>query len=1062
MEQDALRNLYRAGMSNVMDVGGAVARASAVVRAINTVEQHRAKSATALFTYYSCNPTLGAADVVRNRKHKDYLRHHQELNENIEWCKLQDSKNVKKVQALLWNHSIYYFTPDEIALALYETTERRGMSINHTFDAPIPGASYEITDGMVKMTVDGNSFPYVHRDVSWMTNTNAHEITIDGTIFTLCWSVVQNGLATKMYSVVLEECAVPPDFNITPVTEAPPEDILKTLNLSQERPGPLGIFVYTDHQNAVYRVIPKLVKYAKNTTFAGKKPDEVSFRQAVGKMRSLEMESVVSAEIRDQYWYSEAFIQSLVVAFVTCAFEYNRSQEWISELMPLINQMGFGMCAKRELAMSEKATNAVLTVGNAVKTVAEVFGADVEIDKLISDRADIQIVGVDKNVKESSSYSKETAKPPTTTPVVPFCISADQDLVQAEIDDRVSTSKEKAKEAKVARQGLKPGTKLHQDTLSSTSIKRFMSCKLRPAAYKRSSTPWVFNTLMGPPLLPNTQSTASIASAKIHRLYDGKEHLDYKQTINLKEMWKEMKDSGYMMKEARIKAAQELRPLSSARHWLHNQYGRRNEPEAVAKLLAGIREREETGIVHHDFQFFVKNEAAPAKGLCNKFRGIFMADPTFASLVNPFYHQTMKILCDTYHPSQPEGATTVISAGLTAPEIGGSIGKAIEEHGDGIIVEMDASSFEANQTREHNECVVDFYKDFNPPPNILGSINKMLDVTVVERVDAEGNRKPSFFREGGMGSGIGDVSLRNSLNTMMARWSLLRSVGYSTVEIIKLTFAMILGDDNWVALPKDERNKCITKEYVEKHFLDNHGWKMKCNVFDMEHYTKSEFCSMYPFKQVLTTGKKTTIEWNMSLKPGRFFSKTLVTKVKVEKGMNTMQQLKGMVCGAGHFTNGWLMSRSLDILYRRLSNVDLSKIKFCEETHDYQPTMKYSNNKICITQDGAIVEDASRYDVTVTDMRSALSHFEKCAKDFPDGPLIITSHPVWDAIIRQDMAADEKDFDDDQRLNRAHPDIKEIRHVPKSWYKEGATGYHSIYPNNGECTSIFGFELFKG
>lgn len=1076
LEQEAMRNLFRCGVSKVMDVGGSVKRASSVVAAINKVEQARSKSLTPVFTYYSCNPTITSSDVVRNQKHKDFLRNHPDLQTNVEWKTLQNSTLVNTCDALLFNHSLYYFGVEEVFDAMVLTTDMRGLAITHVFKngtGSFPGATYVNENGTVNMIVEGNSFPYNHPNLSWLTESNAYTKMLHGSPHTMCWSVIQQGVHTSLYQFVIVDGSVEPDMKIVEVEEViVPEAILAELKLTYLKPGPLGVFIFQQENRSHFSVIPALVKYAKDTCFMGKKPDVSAFRQAVGKMRSVEAEKLVSAEVRESSWYSAAFIQSMVVAFLECAFEYNAAQSWVAELMPMIEKMTFGVCVKRELAVTEKLTNAVLMATNGVKTVGEACGMDVSKDSYITDEVNLSF-GKTSTVNLAVKVAGNTTP---IVPVVPFRISADPDLVQKEVDARVKSSKANEKIAIALRKTAPLGTVTHQNILAVTSIKRFMSCKIRENVMKRTSTPWCFSTKLGPPLLPNSQSTASIASAKIHRLFDGKEHLDSKQTKELYTTWAEMSLEDYLPGVLDIAELVAEQPLLSSRDWLEKQYGRRNDAKAVANLEQGIQERETTGKIHHDFQLFVKQESALAKGNTNKFRGIFVADPTYASYVNPFYHQVMKSLCKTYHPNGTRGHHTVISAGLTAAEVGAAIGNVLDTScGDSIIIEMDASSYEANQTKEHTMCVVNFYKGFNPPPGIIAAIEKMYDVKVIESVDLEGNRKLSFYREGGMASGIGDVSLRNSLNTIMARWCLLRSVGYKSWEILKLTYAMILGDDNWVIVPRDSRTETITPEYVTKYFMDNHGWKMKCNIYSASEYTKSEFCSMYPFRHIpddaASNGK---MEWGMSLKPGRFFSKTLVTKTQVERGMDTLQQLKGMVCGAGHFTNGWLMSRCLLVLYKKLSHVSLDGINF---DHDfaYQPTYKYNDGPIAQSGSTALGEDCDRYDLTETDLFDALRHFVDCASDFPNGPLIITKNHAWDTIIQQDMPFDETDFSDDLRLDHSQPDLKEVRHIPKEWYKKGAEGHYDIYPAKSSMasrfidkskedgiTSLFGLEAFLG
>ena len=261
--------------------------------------------------------------------------------------------------------------------------------------------------------------------------------------------------------------------------------------------------------------------------------------------------------------------------------------------------------------------------------------------------------------------------------VVPFCIAADPLIVQQEINDAVAMCKNSSKVVQLRSEAYKKLEVLlsdpssdkdkvikeqnnYQDLLSTTTTKTFRPVKLRANRFpaKRARTPFCFFESLGPPLHPDTQSKASISSAMIHRLWQGKEHLDSGQCAHLKEAWTRTKE--LLPTPAEWEALKTERPLNSSRDWLTKDYGRRNDATQVKRLLKeGIEEYERTGIVVSDLEFFVKNETAISKLCGNKFRGIFVAHPTFATLCNPAYYQMTKNLSSFYHPNQPNGQHTV-------------------------------------------------------------------------------------------------------------------------------------------------------------------------------------------------------------------------------------------------------------------------------------------------------------------------------------------------------------------------------------------------------------------
>jgi hypothetical protein len=1026
LEQDALFSIFNMKARSVLDVAGNIKRSSRVVDAINNVEKNKYKDDKICLQYMSNNPILTGSDAVRGMAYADYLESRPDLAAFCDTKILQETGLASKADVLLLNHVLYYISCDDLMTAICRTNKKRALCIIHHFVGPsgsFPGAEWKKDGrGNVTMLVEGNSFAYNHGSADWVREKSSYTCNVDGKPTTMCWSLSQEGLHQHVWTFVIVPGVIPSDATNLPEDIIRPE-VVTLLSLTHQRVGPYGVCVWTCKSRPYY-IIPSLFAYAKTKVFMGRKPDQSSFRAASGVCRS-KAEDIMSLEIRSSDCYTLAFVQTLVAAWITAALEWNESQAWVADLSAELTKMDFGIYVERDLSLSEKATNAVLTSVNVLSRALPFLDGTPE--PLISGSL-LAASSVDR--QSVVSVAKEITEPEK---VVPFLFAVDPDLSTQQVEERIKGSRAECERAKKLRANVANDPVQLQNVLAATSVRRFLGYTITPnRTIRRSRTPYCFSRFVGPALLPDTTSTATIASAMIHRLYDGKEHLDHTQTVRLKSIWQKMVDEKYLPDADQIAALKEVYPTLTSRLWLNTQYGRRNEPAQVNKLMVGIAERE-SGIIRYHYQFFVKTESAAGKGENNKGRGIFDPDPTYSTLVNPFYHSTMKSMCAFYSPK--DDAHTVIAAGLTAPEVAKVMGAAIERFYGGIIIANDAISYEANQTVEHTDCVINVYTRFEPPPAILEAICKMKNIeVVVRRGDVF---KCVFTREGGMASGIGDVSLRNSLNTIMSRVDLLLSIGYTIAEIMTITFALILGDDNWIVIAKDVRNDLLTPDYVKNFFETNHGWKMKCHVFLVDNYAKSDFCSMYPVWDGL--------DWILSMKPGRFFSKTLM--IDPANALSPAVQLRGMVRGAAHFKQGWLMSRCLRALDKALSTVDLCRLSDITDTPWLQ-TPKFSNHMEELSAELAILGDCSRYDLTERDIRSALSYFETLVETskFPQGPIIIGRHYAWDVIFRADIEVDETDFATGLRFDKLMPSLNDITHIPCSWYDKEALGYIPIHP----------------
>ena len=162
-EQDAITTLNRISAGWIKDVGGSSTR-------------HRRYNRTNI---WSCQPLLEAQDALRPMYAQSACRH------------LGQQCNCKVFTSAMFVHSLYYLTPHDVLEILLNTTAKVGIAVIHLFgerqgSIGYGEATYTRQDGVVTMTVLGNSHVYKHSDMSWLSATKYETSGL-----TLAWEFIK-------------------------------------------------------------------------------------------------------------------------------------------------------------------------------------------------------------------------------------------------------------------------------------------------------------------------------------------------------------------------------------------------------------------------------------------------------------------------------------------------------------------------------------------------------------------------------------------------------------------------------------------------------------------------------------------------------------------------------------------------------------------------------------------------------------------------------------------------------------------------------------------------------
>lgn len=156
---------------NILDVGGIAHRTGRII--VDGVKQG----------YHSIQPQLSPSDVFKNITSR---------NTGFDFCEClaQDCVHIAKFKpdTMIMVHSIYYFTPDEIAELIDKTTYKKAHVVYHEFrqsegyfpsDLEKPDdweMHYVMSGDEVTAEVRGNGFVYKHPSMQWMNDANNYKL----------------------------------------------------------------------------------------------------------------------------------------------------------------------------------------------------------------------------------------------------------------------------------------------------------------------------------------------------------------------------------------------------------------------------------------------------------------------------------------------------------------------------------------------------------------------------------------------------------------------------------------------------------------------------------------------------------------------------------------------------------------------------------------------------------------------------------------------------------------------------------------------------------------------
>ena len=162
LAQEIMLFAHKAKCRSVLDVGGNVVRESRTIDTIN-----RALKDPDKMSYFSCNPQLSAADTFRCREiqeHIEDLNPNHYLHSNYKEERLQDCAFKREVDALIFIHSGYYFSPLELLQQIMQTKKQTAWMVKHDFSDDPEGTFNDAVwkrDGTdIIMKVDGNTHSY--------------------------------------------------------------------------------------------------------------------------------------------------------------------------------------------------------------------------------------------------------------------------------------------------------------------------------------------------------------------------------------------------------------------------------------------------------------------------------------------------------------------------------------------------------------------------------------------------------------------------------------------------------------------------------------------------------------------------------------------------------------------------------------------------------------------------------------------------------------------------------------------------------------------------------------
>lgn len=191
---------------------------------------------------WCCMPLILPADAFRVQKCRE------NGYQGYCTCRVLDCNCTPRPTVYTSTHSIYYFTPSQIALLISKCTSGKFFAVHHIFPNLFgkfgPEATYQIAGNNIVMFVAGNDCPYTHANPSWLNYRNG--IQLD-TKYALVWDKITQVGETQLTQFMLCEMTIPRAIHtnsLTTLSQTPHQPMYYVPMATSDHPMDLDIETY--------------------------------------------------------------------------------------------------------------------------------------------------------------------------------------------------------------------------------------------------------------------------------------------------------------------------------------------------------------------------------------------------------------------------------------------------------------------------------------------------------------------------------------------------------------------------------------------------------------------------------------------------------------------------------------------------------------------------------------------------------------------------------------------------------------------------------------------------
>ena len=1021
-------------VKSLLDVGGTPCRTQPICQKYG-------------MSYHSCNPMVTAQDAARKALQPPRFN-------SFSCAHTGQSCDCGTFDAALFVHSAYYFEPQEIARLILKTNRRIGYMITHIFEGAsghlpnIPKhteeARWSREQGQIVMSVNGNSFDYVHKeDMTWLRQQTGIHFHVAGKAYTMSWTLQTEIGGTLVYSFVVAEGKLVLDRTFTPVAPINLSEFTMTalrIESFDTKPGFLNLFTRAGRDVRIYEPLYTRLKLQ----MIGKFPSKATYTTLAQTLKRIVLTE--NEKLTKEEWFVTGLSMTLAVAYLQACVENNHSQKILMESSSLLEQMDYCNFVERQydtsywgqlrqvtsdwaarcgLETPYRACETLVTKTVPVTPAGKVFNSVMDTgtsitSTLLFDTAPNVALRVGNSlfpavtsafVKSVEDLREKAIREQRIVEILnghPVRYEVDPDFVQKELNERVAAISDIAAiKEKVKTWPSKTTIEVCSEA-EGGSFKFINPVVIEPNKPILSKIPYVVSAYHGCSNAPSS-SDATVYSAVINRLYDGCEHSTPSQHAVWLDAIKSTHRTGFFPTSDEVNHYISEHPVLEPMDWLKTEYGRRDDKEAVRRYAEGF---EKDDGMNYSCEFFVKDEPALTKGDDNKGRGIFVPNASWAVRASPTVYRAHGIM-KLHNQFDNENRSVPFFP------IGGSDAKrmadwrqSVEDHfGEACFaVEIDMTAYEANQTYEQVAETLKLVGDLTVANK---RVRKLLDLQLRLKVVQLRRKDRStiiFERDGGVASGVPNVTFTNSVNNIIAIVGYCTHAGMKVSQIIELIRACYLGDDNLLYICNSMRKFFDSKDMID-FYLEQYNWQVKVQIYDSEELHLAEVCSC--------RFQKHKDGWVYSPKAGRVMSKMFSLHPRLPDHPVIM---RGMIRGLGSCRNSFVLSKMLNILDDSLARQRIA-LPDKEVRFEWSVNPHISSAEITTCDD--IDGDCLVYGVGENEMRAFLADFEDrvIASSFPYGPVIIPRCVVWDRICNVDHP---RSFVLDNRMDLSLPN----RHLP--------------------------------